>query len=249
MATSITTIVKPIILEICKLYTFKKQGVELELNKVERTFDDLFEKAKTKSQAQGEELTKSYKLLEKPLVFFVDYCIKEGGFSYSREYQPMARMYNELSGDEKFFDILESLLNREDTPKDVFEVFYLMLGVGFDGIFKRDPKETINYIYRLKEILPPYVDVNNEPLCPEIYQIHAKDKIDNDKNLAWYNSKKVLIGLLVATFLCFLINLFAISQNTKGFYRELDNAVEKASPYLNIGNQTQEDIEYKGEDK
>ena len=91
------------------------------------------------------------------------------------------------------------------------------------------------------------VDVNNEPLCPEIYQIHAKDKIDNDKNLAWYNSKKVLIGLLVATFLCFLINLFAISQNTKGFYRELDNAVEKASPYLNIGNQTQEDIEYKGE--
>ena len=108
MATSITTIVKPIILEICKLYTFKKQGVELELNKVERTFDDLFEKAKTKAQAQGEELTKSYKLLEKPLVFFVDYCIKEGGFSYSREYQPMARMYNELSGDEKFFDILDT---------------------------------------------------------------------------------------------------------------------------------------------
>jgi hypothetical protein len=46
----------------------------------------------------------------------------------------MARNYNELSGDEKFFDLLQQTLVNPGEQNSTM-LFYVMLGLGFDGVW------------------------------------------------------------------------------------------------------------------
>ena len=48
--------------------------------------------------------------------FYIDYMVHEGNFPYAQSWQDLGRSrYNELAGDEKFFDYMRGWLE-EDTP-------------------------------------------------------------------------------------------------------------------------------------
>src|SRR5574344_2640122 len=99
-------LVKSVLLKVYNYYTFKKYGYEIKYQEVNDEIHSLF--LNIKKQVDTDEILKrDYMQIEKPLVFFVDYILKESQFSFSRDYEPRARMYNELSGDDKFFDLLD----------------------------------------------------------------------------------------------------------------------------------------------
>lgn len=71
--------------------------------------------------------------------FFVDYMVHEGPFPFSHAWQDLGRsMYNELAGDEKFFDFVQAHLEDEtaDSLQHV-ELLYDMLVCGFSGALER----------------------------------------------------------------------------------------------------------------
>lgn len=71
--------------------------------------------------------------------FYIDYMVHEGGFPFAREWQDLGRsQYNELAGDEKFFDYMERWLG-ENTPlaKDHLRLMHAMVGSGFSGVLER----------------------------------------------------------------------------------------------------------------
>ena len=71
--------------------------------------------------------------------FYIDYMVHEGKFPYAREWQDLGRsLYNELAGDEKFFDYMRQWL-AEDTPlaRDHLRLMHAMIASGFSGSLER----------------------------------------------------------------------------------------------------------------
>lgn len=71
--------------------------------------------------------------------FYIDYMVHEGAFPYARQWQDLGRsQYNELAGDEKFFDYMRRWLD-EDTPQahEHLRLMYDMVASGFSGSLER----------------------------------------------------------------------------------------------------------------
>lgn len=71
--------------------------------------------------------------------FYIDYIVHEGAFPYAQQWQDLGRSrYNELAGDEKFFDYMRRWLD-EDTPMahEHLRLMYDMVASGFSGSLER----------------------------------------------------------------------------------------------------------------
>lgn len=253
VSSQLNELIRPVLLYVCDCYLFRQHGVEVALNEVDSKLKSLF--ADIRRKVDGDEfLKREYAQVEKPLVFFVDYFFKENGFSFSKEYEPLARMYNELSGDDKFFDILDKVLATSQSSSDVIKSFYLMLGLGFDGAYKRDPKEVIPYINGCSDRMSQDLNPEEEFLTPDV---QPEDRLDSrtdgrsysqskkektSREFAAFLLKKNLIFILIAlTVLCFVINMASVYKNTSAYDSIVEDTVESASPYKSVPQTVDDD--------
>ncbi|MBQ8477765.1 MAG: DotU family type IV/VI secretion system protein [Succinivibrio sp.] len=235
-------LVNPLLTKICHFYVFKKSGVEVK-------YDDFLSEIRTqfsiirKKIERNELLKKEYLQIEKPLVFFIDYFIEDTNFSFSREYEPMARMYNELSGDDKFFDLLEECLEDPSADKTVLEMFYLMLGLGFDGALKREPKEVISKMFLCSEKLGQYVNPKEEYICPDLQpELKTQEVSETSTSKIEFIKRNIVVTLACIALFCFLLNLITIFKNTSDFTDIVEQTMSDASPYKNLIQNTKENI-------
>ena len=254
VSSQLHELIRPVLLYVCDCYLYRQHGVEVSLNEVAGKLKSLF--ADIRRKVDGDEfLKREYAQVENPLVFFVDYFFKENGFSFSKEYEPLARMYNELSGDDKFFDILDKVLATSQSSSDVIKSFYLMLGLGFDGAYKRDPKEVIPYINgcvdRMSQDLNPEAEFLTPDVQPEVVDTRARAdgrnfnqsiKEKTSREIAAFLLKKNLIFILIAlTVLCFVINMASVYKNTNAYNTIVEDTVESASPYKSMSSTVEDD--------
>ena len=254
VSSQLHELIRPVLLYVCDCYLYRQHGVEVSLNEVDGKLKSLFADIRRKVD-RDEFLKREYAQVEKPLVFFVDYFFKENGFSFSKEYEPLARMYNELSGDDKFFDILDKVLATSQSSSDVIKSFYLMLGLGFDGAYKRDPKEVIPYINgcvdRMSQDLNPEAEILTPDVQPEVVDTRARAdgrnfnqsiKEKTSREIVAFLLKKNLIFILIAlTVLCFVINMASVYKNTNAYNTIVEDTVESASPYKSMSSTVEDD--------
>lgn len=255
VSSQLHELIRPVLIYVCDCYLYRQHGVEVSLNEVDGKLKSLF--ADIRRKVDGDEfLKREYAQVEKPLVFFVDYFFKENGFSFSKEYAPLARVYNELSGDDKFFDILDKVLATSQSSSDVIKSFYLMLGLGFDGAYKRDPKEVIPYINGCVERMSQDLNPEEEFITPDV---QPEDRLDSrngnngrsfnqsikektSREIAAFLLKKNLIFILIAlTVLCFVINMASVYKNTNVYNSIVEDTVESASPYKSMSTTVEDD--------
>lgn len=255
VSSQLHELIRPVLIYVCDCYLYRQHGVEVSLNEVDGKLKSLF--ADIRRKVDGDEFFKrEYAQVEKPLVFFVDYFFKENGFSFSKEYAPLARVYNELSGDDKFFDILDKVLATSQSSSDVIKSFYLMLGLGFDGAYKRDPKEVIPYINGCVERMSQDLNPEEEFITPDV---QPDDRLDSrngnngrsfnqsikektSREIAAFLLKKNLIFILIAlTVLCFVINMASVYKNTNVYNSIVEDTVESASPYKSMSTTVEDD--------
>ena len=212
---------------VCDYWQYTRAGNVPDKDAFQRQIASLLSEAK-ESASKSPALEREFARMERPLVFFVDYMVKEGGFPFAGQWREMARKYNELSGDEKFFDLLSDALDDPDAS-DSLEVFYTMIGLGFDGIYRGDPA----YIERRMKVCASRFsqskfDVSNEALTPIDPEIRGKSV---EKKKSFFISVKFMI-LLCALFMAvtFGINLSAFLDATKDYRGALATAVENSIP-------------------
>lgn len=167
-----------------------------------------------KSAAHDEELTEAVEYMLIPVAFFVDNFIKEGPFPFASSWSDLGKsLYNELSGDEKFFDILDEVF-ADDTPqaKEKIRVFYLMIGSGFTGYMGRDP-------IQLEGVLSK---------CAQHIDIHSENDVLNhlfippspDISIASERNPSIL-GLRILLFSIVLMGA-SLSYHATMYYKETD---------------------------
>src|SRR5204863_8355864 len=132
---------------------------------------------------------------ELPLIFFVDSMISESSLPFAAQWNQNRLAYDrqELDGDEKFFDLLdETLKENGEEAAERLAVFYICIGVGFTGIYFKQPeflrKTMLSIAPRIRHLVE---NDQSAKICPEAYE-----GVDTRNLVQPPSSRMVIVGLI-----------------------------------------------------
>jgi len=216
-------ICRPVLTCFCNYWEYIEAGQSAEKDKFLRDIELHLEDAREKA-ARNPDIAGEYEKLEQSIVFFIDYMVKEGVFPFKDDWQLLARKYNELSGDEKFFDLL-SEAQKDPESRCALPVYYLMLGLGFDGMYRGDPDYIAADMRRIAGELEEFLDIKTEPLAMPSLEQKALVK----------RHRGFLKGVCCAVAASFLFLILSLILNVVSFgkasgdYRKALSAAEESA--------------------
>ena len=145
------------------------------------------------------------KHMELPLLFFIDSMIAESTLPFAAQWNQNRLAYerNELAGDEKFFDLLEETArDSSDEASERLAVFYVFLGLGFTGIYFRQPEYLRKTMLTIAPRIRQMVETDQTAkICPETYE-----GVDTRNLVQPPSSRMAVVGII---FLCFILAVIA----------------------------------------
>ena len=157
----------------CRLNRAAKTPAHPEYSRVRAEVKELLEQALRNAAADVRLLNQSQSL-ELAMIFFVDNLICTSRLKFAAQWAEsrLAKERNELSGDEKFFDLLD--LDLKDTSEEAAErlaVYYVCLGLGVTGIFQNDPERIRRYMDGIFPRVRQWIDNDpNTKISEEAYK-------------------------------------------------------------------------------
>jgi len=229
---------EPLFQYMARLNRLARMNRSVEMSQVRSDVKRLF--AEMRAGASGiEGSIRQYEDVELPLLFFVDFMVKESNLSFSAEWAELGREKNELAGDEKFFDILdETLTDPSDEASQRLAVYYTCLGLGFTGIYAGQQDSIRRFMTQIASRISDIMDPDEtSPVCPEAYEnIDSRDFVE-PAGAKLVGIGITLIGLLVVWCIACLV-LFDDAS------KDVDKAINAISKYEYSDNpQTEESIE------
>ncbi len=199
------------------------RGATLDYTVARAEIKALIEDMMSKATKDG-RLMQQAKKIELPLIFFVDSMISDSTLAFAAQWNENRLAYDiaELAGDEKFFDLLdETMKENSDEAAERLAVFYVCIGLGFTGIYFKQPeflrKTMLSIAPRIRHLVENSQDTR---ICPEAYE-----KLDERNLVQPPSSRMVVVGLV---FLCFtlavLISYFVMYRQAS---KNLNDSIEE----------------------
>ncbi len=211
---------EPLLQYICRLNRSGRKGGSFEPSRVRSEIVGMLDDMKSKAGAEG-NLISQYDKIEMPLIFFIDFMIKESNLSFARQWQEMAYERNELAGDEKFFDLLdETLADPSQSATERLAVFYTCIGLGFTGWYTGQPEYLRRKQLEISARIRTQMDVDEGArICPEAYENVDTSDLVQPPGLKLAGIGIALVGMVVvvfvANFLLFRSASSGIQASTK----------------------------------
>jgi type VI protein secretion system component VasF len=171
---------EPLFQYVCRLNRLARSGSALEMDHVRNDIKTIFEAMKAESLNIA-ALTSQYEKIELPLLFFVDFTIKESKLMFAYDWYELGRERNELAGDEKFFDLLdENLEDTSDAATERLVIFYTCIGLGFTGFYTGQPENIKRLMSKISARISGMIDADEKSfICPEAYEnVDARDFVE-----------------------------------------------------------------------
>jgi type VI protein secretion system component VasF len=203
---NIEDLCRPVFTCFCNYWQLNQAGDPPSMEKFREDMETSLEDAKLLA-APDPVLSREYERVERPLVFFIDFMVKEGSFPFSRDWRELGRNYNELSGDEKFFNLLSDALRDSKDPHTI-ALFYTMLGLGFEGAYLQDHRFIEKTMKECAARFPGELDVREEPIV----------RVDVEKRIAGFKKGRALRSGRVILFLSLLLLVVSLLVNFSVFF-------------------------------
>jgi type VI secretion system protein ImpK len=171
---------EPLFQYTCRLNRLARSGSDLEMDQVRNDIKKIFAAMKAESLNIA-ELTSQYEKIELPLLFFVDFTIKESKLKFAYDWYELGRERNELAGDEKFFDLLdENLVDTSGAATERLVIFYTCIGLGFTGVYTGQPENIKRLMSKISARISGMIDADEKSfICPEAYEnVDARDFVE-----------------------------------------------------------------------
>ena len=183
---------EPFFQYVCRLQRSTRMECTVEMDQVRSDITNIFNDMKSNALTSP-ELPNQYEKVELPLIFFVDFMIKESTLNFAADWYELARERNELAGDEKFFDLLDAeLLDPSDAATQRLVIFYTCIGLGFTGVYTGQPENIQRLMSKISARVSGMMDADKRSfICPEAYE-----NVD-DRDFVEPQSTK-LVGLGIA---------------------------------------------------
>ncbi len=191
---------EPLWLKTCELNRMARLGLSQNYLEARSEIKGLLDEIQQKAAPDG-KLAAQAKKLELPLTFFVDSMIGASKLQFAAEWNGnrlAAERYNELAGDDRFFDILEETLNdTSDEASERLAVAYVCLGLGFVGALAAQPEQLKGYMSKITPRIRHLMDLDTKGrLCPEAY-----NSVDT-RNLIEPPGNRLVFVFILFIFLC-----------------------------------------------
>lgn len=186
--------------------------------------------AAARSRAAAEPaLADSFEQIEKILLYFIDYLVRESRLPYARQWRDLAAEQGHPGGDEEFFDQLDATL-ADPTPGAAqrLAVFYTCLGLGFAGWYRGQPDHLRRKMTEISSRIRSGLDADRASrVCPEAYEnVNTADLVEPpSRRLVGLGI--VLAGLAVSVFLA---NIVLYRDKRAELVRALDRITTLALP-------------------
>jgi hypothetical protein len=210
---------EPLFQYICRLNRSGRKGGNYDLNQVQSELKGIL--ADAKNTALTANLTDQWDKIELPLIFFCDFMIKTSTLPWALDWREIAFERHELTGDAKFFTLLEETL-RDKSPgaNDRLAVYYTCIGLGFQGEYIGQPEYLRRKMKEIAARLQAAGSFNEtHKICSDAY-----DKVDTRDLIEPPGTK--LIGIGIA-----LVGLIVVLFFTYGFL--YNDAAHKLKAALN----------------
>lgn len=216
---------EPLFQYICRLNRSGRKGGSYEPARVRSEIQVLFDEMRSKAAGEA-NLVSQYEKVEMPLIFFVDFMIKESALSFARQWQELAYEHNELAGDEKFFDLLdETLADPSQAATERLGVFYTCIGLGFTGWYTGQPEFLRKKQLEISARVRGMMDVDEAArICPEAYE-----NVDTSDLVQPPGTKLVAIfvALIGMTIVVFVANFFLFRTADKDLQAALQKIIDR----------------------
>jgi type VI protein secretion system component VasF len=197
-------------------------GCTMELDQVRNDVKRILNEIKTNASTTA-ELATQYEKVELPLIFFVDFMIKESKLDLAADWFELARERNELAGDEKFFDLLDlELEDTSDAATQRLVIFYTCIGLGFTGVYTGQPESIQRLMSKISARISGVMDADEKSyICPEAYEnVDTRDFVEPP------GAKLVGIGItLIALIVVWAIAYFCLFKWTSDDLAESVNMI------------------------
>ncbi|MEM9066113.1 MAG: DotU family type IV/VI secretion system protein [Planctomycetota bacterium] len=210
---------EPLFQYVCRLNRSARKGVHMEAS-VARS-EVLGRLADVRSKVAGKPgMTDQFDKVELPLIYFVDFMIKESDASFAKEWKELAHERNKLAGDEEFFDLLdETLADSGPEAAERLEVFYTCMGLGFTGFYTGQPEYLRKKMMEISTRLRSVLEENpGSRVCPEAYQHTDTSDLIQPPGRSVVGIVIALAGLIV---LLFTMNAYLYSSSARGLESSL----------------------------
>jgi type VI secretion system protein ImpK len=174
---------EPIFTKICVLNRLgRSQGGLLSYDQLRSEIEQLFTRIRNSADADP-ALKVQWQKLELPLTFFVDSMISESGLAIAATWNRNRLAYErkELTGDEKFFDLLDETLNDpSDEASQRLVVFYTAIGLGFTGWYAGQPEYLRGKMLDVSQRIRTAMETDKTVrICPETYlNVDTRDLVE-----------------------------------------------------------------------
>jgi len=216
---------EPLFNYVCRLNRLARSGQPADFDIVRADIKELLAKAAEGSH-ESPALTDQFKKVELSLIFFVDSVIAESPLPFTANWNQRRLAYerNELSGDEKFFDILdENLAQQGPEANERLAIFYTCIGLGFTGWYQTQPEYLRKKMRQVALRITDYVEPDEQSLItPDAYQ-HT-----DTTNLPLPVSESVAPVLIVLVGLVILVagmNFYLFRRSSSDLQQALDTIV------------------------
>lgn len=218
----------PLFQFVCRLNRSMRKGASLAMDAVRSDIKAILEEMRNKSSADR-ALSGQYQKIELILIFFVDFMIKESKLSFAGEWQELAYEQNELSGDEKFFDLLdETLADTSNEASERLQVFYTCIGLGFTGFYTGQPEYLRKKMFEITPRLRKYgVVEDNVRICPDAYDHLDTSDLIEPPGKSLIGLGIALVGLLIVLFVA---NIYMYRISSEGMADSLQSIIQLGEP-------------------
>lgn len=215
---------EPLCQYVCRLNRSARKGGHSDHTQVMADIEGLFNEMLAKGMSDpvlAAHLDKDKGKMELVLAFFVDFMIRESKLPFAGQWKDIAvERYNELSGDEKFWDLLETTLaERGEAADERISLFYSLIGLGFTGWYTGQPEYLRKKMMECSARLRGMIDADEKSTI-----IAESELYPNTADLIEPPGKSLVgigIASVVLLIVLFLGNIYLYSRGTA----ELDGAL------------------------
>jgi len=222
---------EPLFQYVCRLNRSGRKGGSFEPSRVRSEIQAMLDDMRSKSAADG-NLTSQFEKIELPLIFFVDFMIKESSLPFARQWKEMAYERNELAGDEKFFDLLdETLADPTQAATERLAVFYACLGLGFTGWYTGQPEYLRKKMLEVSARIRNIMDVDEAVrICPEAYEHVDTSDLVQPPGAKLAGIFIALGGMILVTFIANFFLFRTTAANLQDALRQILDREAKTPP-------------------
>jgi type IV/VI secretion system ImpK/VasF family protein len=161
---------EPLFQYVCRLNRMSRKGGSPDGQTVRAELRAILSDLKARADQQG-ALAVQYEKMELPLLFFVDFMIRESRLSFASTWKDFAHERREMAGYEKFFELLdETLSDPSEGAVQRLMVYYTCIGLGFTGIYVGQPEVLRRKMLEISNRLRGQIQTMNDKITPESYE-------------------------------------------------------------------------------